>query len=228
MQSCSNTLIKQAINTYNTKYGTDSFKRALIDTQGYFNTLEALDNIDRCNRIRASKTELAKFYTDVLGEPVPDNVQQLRISPYLMKISAVNVTLNCAGRINHIYGACPNYGNTGITGTKDSGGSQNVTGGKFGDNTKIVNLFEAWWDIENHNKTVSHNKAIAKANYSFTGFAISNPSKLTEYAVAGQDFIEPATTGYTSYKTVKGKTYYSNWRNVTVRTTKKGTRTYKY
>lgn len=201
VNNANNSLIKSVLSAYNSKYGPDAFKKSFIDTQGYFNTLEALDNIDRCNAIRANPSELANFYVNVLGQSVPSNIPQLRISPYLMKISAMNVTLNGTGKIAHIYGAVTNYGDTGITGVTAKG--QNVAGGKFGDNTQIVNPFEAWWNTENHNGTISHNKTLSNPDYTMTGFAISNPNKITGIAVAGQDFINPATTGYTSYTTAE-------------------------
>ena len=191
LNASGSSLIKTILSDYNSKYGEGSFKRALVATQGYFNTLEALDNIDRCNEIRASRTELAKFFVDVLGESVPNNVQQLRISPYLMKSSAVNVTLNLDGKCDHI------YRNNGLCGASARG--QNVVSGKYSTDGEKVEPFEAWWNKENEQHMTMHNKTLSSPDYTLTGLSIANSNKVTGGSFSGQDFIAPAKSGFVSY-----------------------------
>lgn len=191
LNASSSSLIRSIMSDYKTKHGEGSFKRALVATQGYFNTLEALDNIDRCNEIRADRTELAKFYVDVLNESVPDNIPQLRISPYLMKASAVNVTLNLDGKCDHIY---YNYG-LNLPRAK----AQNCVAGKYSKDGSSVEPFIAWWDRENTAHMSAHNENLCDPGFTLTGFALANRNKVTGGSFSSQDFMLPNASGFTSY-----------------------------
>lgn len=169
----SNTTIRNAMKAYN-DISPDAFDKEVTNTLGYFNELKALELIDECNKIRASKSTLAQYYVDVMGEPVPDGVKQLRIRPCFMISSAMNNVLNLPKIKGHIY-----------TGTH----GQNAHGGHIGYGGTMGSPFQAWWYLENHNKAKNkHNGNIADPDWETTGFAVSNPGKNFYEFFATQDF----------------------------------------
>lgn len=184
LRQSSNELIQDAINIYDTKYGPDAFEKSVTDAMGYFNELEALDFIDRCNEIRADNEELAKYWVDVMETDVPDETPQLRISPYLMVTSAMNVAL-CGKYTDHIYGCNLNSYSGSPVGR--SGFGQNVagrisSGGPY-------DPFSAWWTYENNIKEKNgHNGNIAEPDFNQTGFAVTESNPYTGKPTATQDF----------------------------------------
>ena len=183
------------ITAYENKYGTGTFEEAYTCSLGYFNMMRALELIDRCNSIRASKTELAKFYVNVLGTEVPDNIPQLRISPYMMTGSAMSATLNsCQNSTAHIYSA----GGLGC-----SGSGQIIQSGQKADDNETIRLgdpFAALWTNENSRKLTSgHNKTLSDDDYNLTGAAIINPNPYKTKAVFCQDFRQQVGKGWKTY-----------------------------
>ena len=171
------------VSAYEKKYGTGTFDRAYTSALGYHNMMRALELLDECNSIRASREELAKYYVNVKGVPVPANVPQLRISPYMMTGSAMCATLvSCQDPTGHIYSA----GSLGGNGHDQI--IQSVQRSDDRDTITIADPYCALWSSENARKMQSHNSAIADEDYTATGIAIINPNPYKSKAVFCQDF----------------------------------------
>ena len=182
------------ISAYEEKYGAGTFDRAYTSALGYHNMMRALELLDECNSIRASREELAKYYVDVEGVSVPDNVQQLRISPYMMTGSAMCATLvSCQNPTGHIYSAGSLGGN---------GHDQIIQSAQKSDDRTTITLgdpYSALWSSENARKMQAHNSAIADEDYTATGIAIINPNPYKSKAVFCQDFTTLDTSRWKTY-----------------------------
>ena len=182
------------ISAYEQKYGAGTFDRAYTSALGYHNMMRALELLDECNSIRASREELAKYYVGVKGVSVPANVPQLRISPYMMTGSAMCATLvSCQDPTEHIYGAGSMGGN---------GNSQIIQSAQKRDDRdtiRIADPYGALWTNENALKRQAHNSAIANARSNATGIAIINPNPYKAKAVFCQDFTELNTSRWKTY-----------------------------
>ena len=182
------------ISAYEEKYGTGTFDRAYTSALGYHNMMRALELLDECNSIRASREELAKYYVGVKGVSVPDNVQQLRISPYMMTGSAMCATLvSCQDPTGHIYSA----GSLGGNGHDQI--IQSMQKSDDRDTIRIADPYGALWTNENACKKQAHNSAIADARSNATGIAIINPNPYKAKAVFCQDFTELDTSRWKTY-----------------------------
>lgn len=147
-----------------------TFEEVYTRTLGYNAVMLALDHIDTCNRIRGSRSELAKYWVDVMGESVPANTPQLGVNPSMMITSAMSASLNSSrpDKISHIY----KVGVFGMQGVGQNAHSATPN--------KITNAFNYLWTHENNvGIKAGHNGNIAAPGYTVISAALSNQNPYT-------------------------------------------------
>ena len=180
------------ITNFENKYGAGTFDEVFTRALGYNSIMDAMDHIDTCNRIRADRTELAKYWVDVKHESVPNNMNQLGVSPSMLVTSAMSTALiSCDTKTDHIYVR----GGFGM-----QNAAQNAHSMKKDGDFRITDAFAFLWSHENSAGITAHNGNIAAPGYNVTGAALSNPNPYSHKAVFNQDFgsIDPVFKTYTT------------------------------
>ena len=182
------------------KISSDALEKSVIRALGYNNTMYSLDQIDECNNIRLYQA--GDYYQGVLGESTPSGIQALKVSPYLMTITAMSSALNSSGVYHgHIYGAVAG----GIANTQPgtAGCGQNLIWATFSGNGSVGNPWPGWWTQENKDKKSAHNKNIVDKDWTVTGFGALNTNPLTNQTAMTQDFANVNTNNWKVYTVVE-------------------------